>query len=88
MDKLSVLKNLFFQASFVTNFQFFRLQFLSINFLGNPNIKLYDCLTDRSEPVVVFVGHSMNVTSIGFQRDNRWMFSASEDGTLKIWDLR
>lgn len=28
------------------------------------------------------------MTSIGFQRDSRWMYSASEDGTLKIWDMR
>ena len=61
---------------------------MSYFFKGNPNIKLYDCLSDRTEALHVFVGHTMNVTSIGFQRDNRWMFSASEDGTLKIWDLR
>ncbi|GMI31028.1 hypothetical protein TeGR_g13295, partial [Tetraparma gracilis] len=24
----------------------------------------------------------------GFQREGRWMYSASEDGTIKIWDLR
>ena len=29
-----------------------------------------------------------SVTALGFQRDGRWMYSSSEDGTLKIWDIR
>lgn len=28
------------------------------------------------------------MTAIGFQKDSKWMFSASEDGSVKIWDLR
>jgi hypothetical protein len=30
----------------------------------------------------------MNVTAFGFHRDRKWMFSGSEDGTIKIWDPR
>lgn len=56
---------------------------------GNPHVRLYDCLnTNNSNPINNYTGHTNNVTSIGFQRDNRWLFSASEDGTVKIWDVR
>lgn len=26
--------------------------------------------------------------AIGFQKESKWMFSASEDGMIKIWDIR
>lgn len=33
-------------------------------------------------------GHTDNVTSIQFQPDGRFLLSGSEDGTIKVWDLR
>jgi len=33
-------------------------------------------------------GHTGNVVSVGFQRDSKWMYTGSEDGTIKVWDLR
>jgi target of rapamycin complex subunit LST8 len=33
-------------------------------------------------------GHTGNVTSIGFQQEGRFLYSGSEDGTVKVWDLR
>ena len=35
-----------------------------------------------------FEGHSANITSMGFQKDNKWFFTSSEDGTLKIFDFK
>lgn len=32
--------------------------------------------------------HTSNVMAVGFQCDGNWMYSGSEDGTVKIWDLR
>jgi WD40 repeat protein len=33
-------------------------------------------------------GHTANVTSVGFHHASKWIVTGSEDGTLKIWDLR
>lgn len=35
-----------------------------------------------------FEGHKNNITAVGFHRDGKWMFSGSEDGTVKVWDIR
>lgn len=38
--------------------------------------------------VMTFEGHSNNITSIAFNNEGKWIVSAGEDGTIKIWDLR
>lgn len=38
--------------------------------------------------VLSYESHLNNVTAVGFQCDGKWMYSGSEDGTVKIWDLR
>ncbi|KDN45753.1 WD40 repeat-like protein [Tilletiaria anomala UBC 951] len=40
------------------------------------------------QPVATFDGHSGNVTSLAWHADAKWLATGSEDGTLKIWDLR
>ena len=55
---------------------------------GNPWIRLYDCHANNANPVMSYNGHTSNVTGAGFQRDSKWMYTCSEDGTVKIWDLR
>jgi G protein beta subunit-like protein len=55
---------------------------------GNPKIHLMDASGNRNEPIHAYEGHHNNVTAVGFQRDSRWLYSSSEDGTIKIWDIR
>eukprot|EP00002_Diphylleia_rotans_P025650 TRINITY_DN5079_c0_g2_i1.p1 TRINITY_DN5079_c0_g2~~TRINITY_DN5079_c0_g2_i1.p1 ORF type:complete len:309 (-),score=55.25 TRINITY_DN5079_c0_g2_i1:1623-2549(-) len=55
---------------------------------GNPHIRFFEINTNNNNPVTSFDGHTSNVTSLGFQKEGKWMYSASEDGTLKIWDVR
>ena len=37
---------------------------------------------------VTFEGHTGNVTSVCFHSEGKWLVTGSEDGTIKIWDLR
>ncbi|CAA6654974.1 unnamed protein product [Spirodela intermedia] len=55
---------------------------------GNPHIRLFDVNSSRAEPVFSFESHAGNVMAVGFESNGNWMYSGSEDGTIKIWDLR
>ena len=55
---------------------------------GNPRVRLYEVNSQSSQHVTQFEGHTSNVTSLGFQKDRRWMYTGSEDGSIKIWDWR
>jgi G protein beta subunit-like protein len=43
--------------------------------------------SSQDPAVLTLEGHTGNVTSIGLQKDGRYLYSGSEDGTLKVWDL-
>jgi G protein beta subunit-like protein len=55
---------------------------------GNPLIRLFDVNSSHPHPVITYEAHTNNVTAVGFQCDGKWMYSGSEDGTVKIWDIR
>jgi len=55
---------------------------------GNPHVRLYDVHAATQNPLSSFEGHTNNVTALGFQKDRKWMYTGSEDGSVKIWDLR
>jgi G protein beta subunit-like protein len=45
-------------------------------------------LQQQQQPVLTLQGHTNNVTAVGFQKDGRYLYSCSEDCTIKVWDLR
>lgn len=55
---------------------------------GHQNIRVFDTASLTSEPLFTYQGHTNNVTSLAYQREDRWFVSGSEDGTIKIWDSR
>jgi target of rapamycin complex subunit LST8 len=55
---------------------------------GNQHVRLYDCHSQNRNPVLSFNGHTSNVTGIAFHIETKWIATSSEDGTVKIWDLR
>lgn len=58
-------------------------QYLAV--AGNPHVRLYEIHTQNPSPLTSFDGHTSNVTAVGFQKDRKWMFTGSEDGSVKIW---
>jgi WD domain, G-beta repeat. len=36
----------------------------------------------------IYDGFTSNVTTMGFQKDCKWIYASSEDGSIKICDLR
>ena len=55
---------------------------------GNPRVRLYEVNSNNNNPITSYEGHTSNVTSLGFQKDRKWMYTGSEDGSIKIWDVR
>jgi G protein beta subunit-like protein len=55
---------------------------------GFANVRLYDLKTTNPNPITAFDGHTANVTGIAINQDATWMATSSEDGTLKVWDIR
>lgn len=43
--------------------------------------RLYEVNSNNPQPIISYDGHTSNVTSVGFQKDGKWMYSGSEDGT-------
>ena len=53
---------------------------------GNPLIKIFDITTGEAR--LTLQEHTSNVTAVGFSVTGQYLYSASEDSTLKVWDLR
>ncbi|KAK4162567.1 WD40-repeat-containing domain protein [Cladorrhinum sp. PSN259] len=55
---------------------------------GNHAVKLFDIRSTNPQPLLVFEGHTGNVTGVAFHCEGKWMVTSSEDGTVKIWETR
>ncbi|KAK4535579.1 hypothetical protein CDCA_CDCA05G1604 [Cyanidium caldarium] len=55
---------------------------------GSQRIVLFDAVGNSPNPVVAFEGHRGNVMSVGYESFGSWLYSGSEDGTVRTWDLR
>ena len=55
---------------------------------GNPSLRIFDINGSSPNALSSYDGHTNNITAVGFQKEGKWMFTGSEDGTIKIWDMR
>ena len=55
---------------------------------GNPHVRLYEINSRANTHLTTYSQHKGNVTSLEFQSDGKTMYTGSEDGTVKIWDMR
>jgi len=55
---------------------------------GNPQINLFDLKSSSDAPILTYEGHTSNVMTVGFQKDGKWLYSCSEDSSIRIWDTR
>lgn len=56
---------------------------------GNPHLHTFEARgAPSADPVCCYEGHKGNVTATGFDVSGSWMYSGSEDGTIKVWDCR
>ncbi|TFK29801.1 WD40 repeat-like protein [Coprinopsis marcescibilis] len=51
-------------------------------------VNIYEIASSSNEPLVTFDGHTMNICAVAFHSEGKWLVTGSEDGTIKIWDLR
>ena len=51
---------------------------------GHTHVRLYDINSNSVNPVTTYDSHKNNVTAVGFHQDGKWMFTGSEDSTIKV----
>jgi len=55
---------------------------------GNPLLQVFDNRSMDDKAILTYDSHTNNVVAVGFQKDLKWLYSGSEDGTVKVWDTR
>jgi len=60
-------------------------QYLAV--AAHKSLKVFDLHSNSPLPVHSYEGHSNNITAVGFPKKGNWLYTASEDGSLRIWDF-
>jgi G protein beta subunit-like protein len=60
---------------------------------GNSHVRLYHLNSvfsnSQQSPIIgSFDGHTANILALGFNSTDQWLYTGSEDTTLKLWDMR
>lgn len=55
---------------------------------GFNHVSIYDTMSQNQEAIYNLEGTVKNTTAIGFEEKGSWMYTAGEDKTLKLWDMK
>eukprot|EP01027_Heterolobosea_sp_BB2_P002333 GEZU01003492.1.p1 GENE.GEZU01003492.1~~GEZU01003492.1.p1 ORF type:complete len:159 (-),score=9.37 GEZU01003492.1:62-538(-) len=55
---------------------------------GHHHVRLFEVNSNNPAPMNSLEGHKNNITTLGWQRDGKWIYTGSEDNTIRIWDMR
>ena len=70
-------------------FFFAKLKLYKIKNKGYQQVCIYDVnANNQSQALLSVEGTVKNTVAIGFQDKGLWMYTAGEDRTIKIWDMR
>lgn len=53
---------------------------------SNNILKLYSI--ESQQVIATLEGHTGNIMAVGFQKDDKWIYTCSEDKTIRIWDTK
>lgn len=68
---------------------FAKLKLYKIENKGYQQVCIYDVNANNQSTALLSVeGTVKNTVAIGFQDKGLWMYTAGEDRTIKIWDMR
>src|SRR5690349_18742179 len=55
---------------------------------GYQHVSIYDTMSNNQQPIYNLEGTAKNTVSIGFHEKGAWMYTAGEDKTIRIWDMK
>jgi G protein beta subunit-like protein len=55
---------------------------------GYNQVLIYDTMSNNNQALLNVEGVHKNTLSIGFQEQGHFMYTAGEDKTVKLWDMR
>ncbi|KAK8791997.1 hypothetical protein WA158_005374 [Blastocystis sp. Blastoise] len=55
---------------------------------GIRTLKVYDAETIKANEIFSREDHKAGICTVGFNKETKWIYTGSEDTTIKIWDIR
>lgn len=60
----------------------------SLAVAGHGLVRIWDIGSLNHAPVALLEGHTANITGLAYSAQGKWIVTASEDKTVRVWDTR